>query len=285
MKLPPAKILEGIEPDAYHKLPGLSASCATTLITRSPRHAWAEHPHLGGKEHPVEDDPTKAMDFGSVGHTLVLGKGKRFAVLDFADYRSKAAQAAREIARDAGNVPILAHQFERASIAAAAITTQLADRGITLDGRSELAVEWHEASPHGPVQCRAMFDHVWLREGRIIDLKITGNAAPDAIERSAENMGYAIQATAYRRALTALYPDLAGRVEFLFAFCEPDFPHAINLCEPDGLFRELGDTRWERAVHTWAQCLAEEKWPAFGGGVNRISVPAWALKRELEHAA
>lgn len=279
-----ARILENVEPDDYHKRDGLSASIATTLDSRSPLHAWAEHPKLGGKDADPED-PSKAQDLGTVGHALVLGKGKQFEVLSFENYTTKAAREARDAARKAGKVPILGHLFERAATAAEAVRIQLADRGIHLDGRSELAVEWYEPSEHGPVLCRAMFDHVWLRDGRILDLKFTHSAAPDAVERSAENFGYAIQQHAYRRALTALYPELAGRVDFLFVFCEPDRPYAVNVCRPDGALRELGETRWTRAVNTWARCLAENKWPAFGNGVNRLSVPAWALKRELERAA
>lgn len=277
-----ATILEGVGPDDYHKRPGLSSSIATTLITRSPLHAWKDHPAFGGKD--KEDDSTKAKDTGSLLHTLVLGAGKRLQVLDFPDYRTKKAQEARDEARDAGCVPVLAEQFLEATTAAGAIRDQLAARGINLDGRSELAVEWYEPSDYGDVLCRAMFDHVWLERAAILDLKITHNAAPTKVERSAEDFGYAIQAFAYRRALTALRPELAGRADFLFAFCEPEDPFAINLCRPDGMFTELGDRRWRRAVNTWGRCIAENNWPAFGTGVNYITSPVWALDKE-ENAA
>ena len=259
-----------IEPDEYHARPGLSSTIAKIVISRSPLHAKTEH----------DKKPTKEMDRGSVVHRLVLGAGKAFSVLPFNDWRTKAAQAARDDAREKGLVPIKESDFADANLCAEAIRVQLADRGILLDGASEQAIEWHEPSAHGPVLCRSMLDHVWLADGRILDLKITGDAAPSSIERIAENLGYAIQSAAYTRALTALRPDHAGRVDFLFAFCEGDTPFAMNLVRPDGMFRELGERRWLRAVEIWARCLATDTWPAYGTGVNLISAPTWALARE-----
>jgi hypothetical protein len=269
-----ARILD-VTPDEYHLLPAFSSTIAKTLIEKSPVHAKV----LRGKK------PTKGMDRGSVVHRLVLGKGKAFEVLNFGDYKTKAAQSARDAARANGRVPILGEDFEEASLAAESIRIQLADRGIDLDGESEVAVEWYEPSAHGPVQCRAMFDHVWFDRGIILDLKVTENAAPSFVERTAENLGYAIQQAAYRRALIALRPELAGREDFLFAFCEGEDPFAMNLTRPDGLFRELGDRRWSRAVASWAECLATDTWPAYGTGVNPLSAPVWALSKEEGVAA
>lgn len=279
MRLPPAQILD-VSPDDYHLRPGLSASIATTLVMRSPLHAWDEHPVLGGNGRAA----TREMDFGSVAHALTLGKGKRFAPVPFDDYRTKAAQQTRDRYRAEGLIPILHHQLERTEEATAAALRQLEEREIVLDGQSELAVEWYEPSRRGPVLCRCMFDHVWIDAGRILDLKFVGNAETQQLERSAERFGYAIQAHAYKRALVALRPKLEGRVEFLFAFVESDRPHALNLTAPDGSLREIGERRWRRAVERWAECMEtygkDTPWPGYGGGINRLSAPAWALARE-----
>lgn len=269
MTEPRAQLLD-ITPDEYFARPGLSSTKAKTLHARSPRHAREAR----------EKDPTKAMDNGSVVHRLVLGKGKDYEVLQYGDYKTKAAQTARDAARAAGKVPIIEPAFHEANLAAEAIRIQLAERGIALDGESEVAIEWYEPSEHGPVQCRAMLDHLWLETGVILDLKVTGDAAPSAIERTSENLGYAIQYAAYTSALVALRPELAGRTEFLFAFCEDESPFAMNLARPDGVFREIGERRWRRAVATWARCLATDAWPAYGAGVNPLSSPPWALSRE-----
>ena len=274
---PGAAQLLDVEPDAYHELPGLSSSIAKVVIDQSPLHAFAQHRMFGGRGR----EATKLMDRGNVVHSLVLGRGKKFEVLDFDNYKTHKAQDARDAARAAGLIPILAHDLEAAEQIAAAILRQLPEHGITLVGQSEVAIEWWEqAGDEQFIRCRGMFDHLLLSAGVIIDLKITGDASPGAIERGAENMGYALQQAAYRRALTALRPELAGRIDFLFVFAEADYPHAINVVRGDGVFREIGDRRWQRAVHTWGRCLATNTWPSYGGGINQLSPPAWALSRE-----
>lgn len=264
-----ARILN-VSPDEYHALPGFSSSVAKTLVSRSALHAKSE---IGKK-------PTKGMDRGSIIHRLVLGKGKDYEVVQHANWMTKDAKAQRDAARARDLVPVLAHDFEDYCIAAEKIRVQLADRGIDLDGESELAIEWTEQTIHGPVLCKGMLDHCWPDRGLILDLKVTENAAPSAIERTAENLGYAIQWAAYTRALVALNPDLAGRVGFAFAFCEPDDPWAVNLSEPDGVFQQLGTQRWMRAVTAWAECSKKDHWPSYGTAINPITAPSWALARE-----
>ncbi|MGE0206123.1 MAG: PD-(D/E)XK nuclease-like domain-containing protein [Hyphomicrobiaceae bacterium] len=264
-----ARILD-VSPDEYHALPAFSSTVAKELIARSPLHARC----MVGKA------PSKLLDRGSVIHRLVLGKGADYEVIQHGDWRTNAAKAARDSARSRGLVPVLAHEFEDYNIAAEHIRIQLAERDIVLDGRSEFAITWTEQTEFGPVECKGMLDHCWPDIGVILDLKITENASPSSVERTSENLGYAIQAAAYSRALVALDPDLQGRVAFAFAFCEPDEPYALNLSEPDGIFQEIGERRWLRAVREWAKCTAENKWPSYGTTTNPLTAPAWALARE-----
>lgn len=260
-----ARILD-IPASDYYALDAFSSTRAKVVIGRSPLHAKCAR----------EKDPSDILDRGNVIHRLVLGKGKDYAVIEANDWRTNKAKDERDAARKAGLVPVLADDFESHCLAAESVRLQLTERGIDLDGQSELAVEWDESG----VLCKGMFDHVWLDVGIILDLKITDDASPNRIERTAENLGYAIQAAAYTRALAALRPTLAGRVKFLFAFCEPDEPYVINLCEPDGVFRELGERRWLRAVNTWLECLETGVYPAYGTGTNYLNPPPWALKNE-----
>jgi hypothetical protein len=264
-----ARILN-ISADEYHALPHFSSSVAKELIARSPLHAKAA----------VGKKPTKLMDRGTVIHRLVLGKGKDYVLVNYGDWRSKAAQIERDNARAQGLVPVLGCDFEEFALAAESIRVQLADRGIVLDGESELAIEWEEQTEHGPVMCKGMLDHCWPEDGLILDLKITEDASPSSVERTSENLGYAIQRAAYTRALEALHPGLAGRVGFAFAFCEPEPPYAINLAEPDGAFQHIGQQRWMRAVRTWAKCIKDNHWPGYGTAVNPLTTPSWALARE-----
>lgn len=263
--------LLNISIDEYFALDAFSSSAAKTLIARSPAHARAGY----------RKTPTKAMERGDVIHKLLLGKGKDFVVIEHDDYKTKAAQAMRDEAREKKLVPILAHHLKSARLAADAIRSELVNRGIVLDGSSEQVVTWTEPTEFGDVKCKAMLDHVWLETGIVIDIKTTADASLTAVERTAENFGYGIQCAAYRRALTALDPDLEGKTAFAFVFCETEEePYAINVCEPDGVFAELGERRWLKAVATWARCLRDNHWPSYGPAVTPISAPTWALARE-----
>ncbi len=262
-----ARILD-ISPDEYHQLEHFSSTVAKTLLARSPLHAKAD----------IAKKPSKLMDRGSIIHRLVLGKGKEYAIIQHADWRTKDAQKQRDEAHAAGLVPVLAHAFEEYSVASAAIVIRLSDMGIDLDGASELAFEWTETTPHGDVLCRGMADHVWLDSGRILDLKVIDDASPAKVERSAASLDHAVQHAAYTRALCRVRPDLVGRTQFLFAFCEPGEPYDVNVSEPDGVFRELGEQRWLRAVTTWAKCVAEDRFPGYG--INHLNPPIWQLRNE-----
>lgn len=262
--------LLNISPAEYHALDAFSSSAAKTLIARSPAHAKAGY----------RKAPTSAMERGDIVHRLVLGRGKDYQIVQASDWRTNVAKQQRDEARAHGLVPVLADDFEGYCAAAEAIRVQLAERGIVLDGRSEQAITWVEHTDFGDVTCKAMFDHVWLDTGLIMDLKTTADASPSSVERIAENLGYGIQSSAYTRALAALRPALAGRIKYAFAFCETDEPYALNLCEPDGVFRELGERRWQRAVREWARCTHDNHWPSYGPASNQLTAPTWALSRE-----
>jgi hypothetical protein len=254
--------------EAYHKLPGLSASRAIALNQSSPLHVKYMIDHGDVK-------PTKEMDNGSVVHRMVLGKGRDFVCLPFDDWRTKAAQDSRAKTRAAGLIPLTHVQYGKCEDAAAAILAEMPKLGIEMTGQSELPVEWHEDD----VRCRCMFDHVNLTTGEILELKTTGDASPARIERHVEDMGYRISAAAYIRALLALRPELRGRISYTFMFVEMEPPYAVYSPEPDQLFLETGERDWLRAVETWRECTTSGRWPGYQD-YKSIGRPQWKLRRE-----
>lgn len=297
-----ARILD-VTPDEYHRLPGFSSSLAKTLIARSPAHAWdaqqrqieeqaAAEIESGDDEPEVSAEKQKRLDRGSVLHALVLGVGKRIEVIPASvlskngAYGTAESKALRDGARAAGRIPVKEPEMEIYRRIADIISGRIRGAGHVLDGVSELAIAWTERTEHGDVDCRAMIDHVVLvgdppTAAFVYDLKIPGDASPDRCERSAESLGLAVQAVVYPRALNALYPTLAGRIEFRFLFCEPARPYEIWDPTPTGMFRELGESRWRRALMAWARGLATGEWPGYRGWYrHEIDAPLWVLKRE-----
>jgi hypothetical protein len=285
-----ARVLEGLTAAAYHAdpcaRPSLSASCATTLLTRSPYHAWLEHPRLGA----VRRETTPSMDAGTVLHALLLEGGAGLRVIDAADYRGAKAREERDAARAAGETPVLAPDHAAAVALVVDVRAQLAARGIELAGDSEVSVEWTEHAAGGDaVLCRARLDHLIVRpaSATVLDFKRTHCAAPSAASRSAWDHGYDIQREAYGRAVEALHPHLVGRADFQFVFIE-ELPEGaprralLTVARPDGMFREVGARRWTRAVDRWARCLASDSWSGYPAGTVALECPAWArIEEEL----
>lgn len=277
--------LHRVPVDLYHRdgfcaRPSLSSSIATTIVNQSAKHAHARHPrlgNLGGKP------ATKALDHGTLSHALVLGAGKEILRCDFDNWKTKRSQAIRDEARAAGLVPILAAEYEAAEVVALHIKAQLVERGIVLDGESEIAIEWEAESALGPVLCRGLMDHLIVKRAQIHDLKTSRDANPREFAKSCIRYGYDVQHTAYTQALETLHPELAGRIEMNFIVAELEPPYAIGVYTPDGFMREHGQRRWQRALDTWAGCLKSGTWPGYEN-TKYISVPRWALQQEEEAA-
>lgn len=244
-------------------VPSLSQSIAHTLVSESPLHAWLEHPKLG-KQPKV---PTKATDGGHVIHKLLLGKGADIEVLDVLEYRTNAAKQMRDDAIAAGKVPMKRAEYGAIETAADVLRERLAERGYVFSGESEFAIEWDEKAYDGTVLCRGRMDHVIFdlahERATILDVKKSANVNPRNLRRHFYDYGYDIQYQAYINALVALHPELAGRIDFTFLFVEIEPPYSIVPVQPAGAFREIGVSRWTRAVDVWKRCLARNHWPSY----------------------
>lgn len=266
------------------EVPSLSQSIAHTLITKTPYHAWLEHPRLGGVGRP----PTKAKDRGTLVHSALLGAGRELAVIVADDYRTKAAREQRDAARAEGLLPVLKKDAEGLLKVISDLRSALLQKGIRLKGASEVAVTWEEETTAGPVVCRGLFDHVLMDQGVIYDLKTCRSAHEKAITSHVIEYGYDIQRAAYMSALRKLRGKVTGREDFVFLFVEelPEESPVRVIVHPvqlSGVFRQLGEMKWERACETWARCRRDDKWPAYheGNRPTQIEPPGWALPAEL----
>lgn len=267
-------------PDAVYRAdpcetPSLSSSVAKTIVERSALHAKMTHPRFGGAPRTSEE-----MDRGALIHGLVNGGGAGYAVIDADDFRTKAAREARDAARAAGKIPVIASKLEPLLAAADQIRARLSLIGISLSpDHSEVSVFWREPSEAGEVLCRGRLDN-WPGGATIYDLKTTENAAPDAVERSIARFGYDIQVGAYISAIEHLKPELRGRVRFEWIFAEYEPPYSVTRFVAAPSLEEIGRRRWSRAVSTWAECLRTGKWPEYGTQVRHIEAAGWLMMRE-----
>lgn len=195
------------------------------------------------------------------------------------------AKQARDLIASKGLVPILPKEKRIAEALANRIRERLVSQfGITLDGQAECPVYWEETTTEGEqVRCRGMLDMWSLKDAKIYDLKIVRSAHPKAALSHVLEYGGDIQAAAYTRAIERTCPDLAGRVKFVFLFCEVS-SGAVTPITMGGTLRELGARKWRRAVDTWARCLAENHWPTYTDRAMTLDAPPWALTDDAEMA-
>lgn len=265
---------------ALTERPALSQSMAHELVSRSPKHAWAKHPRLGGHV----SIPTDEMELGNVLDELVLGGSRRIESIPFDDYRKNDAKAARDAARAAGKIPVKAIKLIELEAVAERAKQSFRLAGVELNGQSQVCILWESQASNGAmVQCQALLDHVIVDAGLIYDLKTADNASPQKLGAKCFALGYEIQSAAYREAFVACFPEFAGRTKFRNCFLETSWPHVTVVTEMDGEMAALGETRWRRAVDAWEECLRTDTWPAYSAPreVLRVSPPSWAMAEEM----
>jgi hypothetical protein len=245
---------------------------AGILLSRSPAHAQLAHPRFGGA---IPEKPTDETNVGSIIHGLLLGGGADVVPIDADNYRTKAAQEARDAAYQAGKIPMLAHKLE-----AVRASTEEISKACRIDfgnARCELTAIWESDG----CPCRARLDAVF--PGLIVDLKTSDNIAVASADRNIFTYGYHIQAAAYLDAFETLNPEEAGRVKFRLLFAETEPPYGVMQVELAGDFIDLGKRQWKRAKGLWAQCLATNVFPGYPES-KTVHAPAWALSEAMDAA-
>lgn len=263
--------------------PTLSRSLAETLIFRSPLHAFHKHPQLGGVDKEQESDASDAMDFGSLGHKLLLDAGADIAIGEWDSWRKEEAKAFRREARAKGRIPCLRPVYERADSMRCVARNRIIEIGLGSyfdAAEPEVTAIFDEASN---VRCRVRFDKILINDfdATIFDLKITENAHPKVCERQIQNMHYDLQDSAYRTAVERLCPHLASRVRMIFLFIEAESPFVVTPIELNGEFRANGTIKWNHAVQVWKKCREMNQWPAYTNEVIKAAPKEWALMETM----
>lgn len=268
--------------DSLAPVPSLSSTIARLILDRSPRHAWTAHPRLNKD---CEPEHAKPLDFGSVAHAILTGRGRSIEIIDAADFKTKAAREARDGARAAGRLPILLHDFERARAMVNAAFEQIhctpGCEAAFRRGRPEPTLIWRE----GDAWLRARPD--WLDDQgpdgvTVYDFKASGRSChPMLWARHAVEMGYDAQAAFYQRGILAL--NLTDRhIRFRFVAQEDEPPFALSIMEFDGETQASAQRDMNRAIGIWRDCMATGTWPAYPPIIHRIASPAYALAHKLE---
>lgn len=276
-----------IPADTYHSdpvaIPSLSSGVAKTILERSPRHGWLKHPRLCPDYEPVN---RQLFDLGRAAHGLILrDPDQRFSVIKANDYKTKAAQRARDLAYFEGRTPVLEHQLvslramTEAAHAQLAVHEEMSEAFVPGLGKAEQTLIWQE--PNG-VWCRARLD--WMPNGGNVfpDLKSTGASAnPDLWgSRTLYDGGFDVQAAFYCRGIRAVLG--IDDPHFRFVVVENEPPYALSVVELTPAAMAMANRKAEEAIAIFGWCQRNNRWPGYPGRVCYVDPPVWAERKWLE---
>lgn len=230
--------------------------------------------------------PKRDFEFGHAAHLMVLGAGPEIVVIDAANYKTSAAQEARDEARADGKTPLLESEYLVVKAMARAIKEHPAAGPLFAagSGRPEQSLFW--VDPEFKVWRRARPD--WLPDpdgGRMIlpDYKTANSADKDAVEKTLHDYGYGRQAAWYLDAVRML--GLAQQAAFVFVIQEKSPPYLVTVAEPVFEALEAGRFYNRQALAVFAECQRTDIWPGYGNDeVISVNLPPWALNRYYQES-
>jgi hypothetical protein len=265
-------IYSALPMDVYLSEQAFSSGLAQTLLDKSPLHAWTESPW---NQDRVRDDNGVA-DLGTFAHACLLEGGtSSLVVVDAPDWRTKAAQQARDEARAAGKLPILERKVSEVwtmAKAAQAFVASSEIAGVFSTGEAESTIIFDVDD----VRCKVRPD--WLTADRRICLSFKttpGSAAPDSWIRT-QLPGYDTGIVLYERGVRSI-ADMHGDCRVVTLIQEQHFPYACSLVALAPAWQSLAERKLALALSTWAACLKSGVFPAYPNRICHAEPPAYAL--------
>ena len=244
--------------------PSLNAGVAITLLNKSPAHAWLEHPRLNPDYEPRN---ARHYDIGRAFHTSVLGEGDSFTVLDYPDYRSKAAREDRQAAYDEGVTPLLKHEYEPICRMVESANRAILKSGYDTQWDRGKSEQGYYVTVDG-CPCRALADRICTTGNVIFDLKSTaGIASPEAWIRDGMKFGIDVRVAHY---LDVIGKEFRKKYAYVLVVVEKSPPYASAVFRLSDRLIALGRSKIAFAREQWLKCLAGDKWPAWPGDVQEL---------------
>lgn len=227
----------------------------------------------------------RVFDLGHAAHREVLGDGEIVVVVDAEDYKTKAAQAARDAAYAAGKAPILRREHEETVVPMAAALREHPVAGRLFapgTGRAEPSLFWWDGTGADAVMRRSRLDwlphHVAGRRLIVPEYKTCASAEPDDLEKAVARLGYYMQAAWNLDAVEAVL-DLDRAPVFVFVFQEKGPPFVVTVAQLAQTALQLGRARNRHALDVYRACRASGRWPGYAEEVVDLETPAWLENR------
>lgn len=249
----------------YHAHPALSSTGVKKILELP---ALFKHEILDGNR-----DHKDAFDFGSAVHAKVLGVGWGIKELEFDNYRTKAAQTARDDARAEGLIPMLAHELKHVHECAESVLKHPMARALLeLEGAPEVSVFARDEEAGVDLRCR--FDYFPKDHAAVVDLKTAENASPRVFKASIAKWKYHVSEAHY---LDTLKFATGEDRRMVFIAVEKTAPYLVAVHQVDSDFLEAGRVEARKARDTFRRCMDTGEWPGYPENINLLSMPNWAF--------
>ena len=233
------------------------------------------------------DEPTPAMAFGTLVHSLILEPetADRLYHVMQASVTTKAGKAEKAKALEEGKTIVSASDWERAKAMQDRVKAHPAASWLLgLPGKSEVSIFWELLTEDGRRrQCKARADRIaQVGNGEvIIDLKThSGSVSPAELERTVARFGYHRQAAWYADG----YERIAGKpcLGFYFVFISTTAPYLVTAGKMNDEAQAIGWGDCLKAEKILHECEESGKWPGYADQLIEIDLPAWAYKKAAE---
>jgi len=277
-------LFENMPFDDYLKVDALSAT-GLKQLARSPWHY----------RNRVDIDPTPAMLRGTLAHCAVLepeAMAQRYVVLPEdaprkptrAQWEAKKPSAESLAAMDwwrqfkdesAGRdlVSFADYALCQAQLAAIAAQPELAE--LLRAGRGEVSIFWIDEATG--IYCKARPDWLPTANGqsiRPLDLKTCTDESPNGFGRAAARLRYDLQDAHYTAGIEAVTGMSVDAFVFGAVSSKPPIL-AVPYILTDEV-RDHGRDERRELMDRLAWCIRENKWPAYGDGLQLLDFPAYA---------
>lgn len=233
------------------------------------------------------DSPdTPETRIGHAMHCLVWQPGEyadRYFECDDISFATKEGKAHKADAEASKKIVLRYDEHTEARKLAAAV---LADKSTALliqaCDKREVAIVWDD--PETGIRRKALIDglHTDTAMAYLVDLKSTRSAKPDAFSRAIFDYGYHIQMESYKSGVLHGY-GLAAPAMLMAV--EKEEPRLVCVFELDADAAEIGAREERRLLNMLKRCRDTGEWPGYGTDVQRIGLPAWAVRQHEEALA
>ena len=267
-----------ITPEAYHALPGASASRLMKLWGSTPAHLRLQ------LDEPWE--PTAAMVIGTVGHSLVLEPGKPLPKLltypaNYTDekgetkewtLRAKVCKQWVSDRRAQGFIVCSEKDYANAVGAAKALSAHPFISSVLADSATELTlITWDSTNEVG-ARCR--FD---IKPGSqfdfLADCKFTASVDEHWFSKHAYDMGYHIQAAFNLMVWNQCGDQTKNGFKFFAVENKPPFDCRVFNCSDDFLAKGREEVR--KLLRLYGECERTNVWPGSPATEAECKLPGW----------